>query len=108
MEKNNVLSPEYVPDELTTPYDVLELPSQGILYPNKQGSIKVEYLTALDETILTSPNIISNNKEILYFAPEMCDKRHKHDHGVDIWAIGVLIYEFLYGNPPSEPSEEEI
>ena len=64
MEKNNVLSPDYVPDDLTTPYDVLELPSQGILYPNKKSSVKVEYLTALDETILTSPNIISNNKVI--------------------------------------------
>ena len=64
MEKNNILSPNYVPEELSTPYDILELPSQGILYPNKKSSIKVEYLTALDETILTSPNIIANNKVI--------------------------------------------
>ena len=64
MEKNNILSPHYVPEELTTPYDVLELPSQGILYSNKKSSVKVEYLTALDETILTSPNIIANNKVI--------------------------------------------
>tara|TARA_Y100000310_G_C20685615_1_gene818744 strand:- start:2665 stop:3441 length:777 start_codon:yes stop_codon:yes gene_type:complete len=64
MEKNNILSPEFVPEELSTPYDILELPSQGILYPNKKKSIKVEYLTALDETILTSPNIIANNKVI--------------------------------------------
>lgn len=64
MEKNNILSPDYVPEELTTPYDILELPSQGILYSNKKSSVKVEYLTALDETILTSPNIIANNKVI--------------------------------------------
>jgi len=64
MSENNILSPNYVPEELSTPYDILELPSQGILYPNKKSSVKVEYLTALDETILTSPNIIANNKVV--------------------------------------------
>ena len=64
MEKNNILSPDYVPEELTTPYDILELPSQGILYSSKKSSVNVEYLTALDETTLTSPNIIANNKVI--------------------------------------------
>ena len=53
--------PEAPPAEFTIPYDVIELPSQGLLYPNKQKTVKVEYLTALDETILTSPNIINNN-----------------------------------------------
>ena len=58
---NNQLSPNYVPEELRTPYDIIELPSQGLLYPNKKDKVKVEYLTAMDESILTSPNIIANN-----------------------------------------------
>jgi len=27
---------------------------------------------------------------------------HPHDHNVDIWALGVLCYEFLTGRPPFE------
>jgi hypothetical protein len=61
---NNELSPNYVPEELRTPYDIIELPSQGLLYPNKKDKVKVEYLTAMDESILTSPNIIANNKVV--------------------------------------------
>lgn len=61
-EIDNQMSPNYVPEELRTPYDIIELPSQGLLYPNKKNKVKIEYLTAMDESILTSPNIIANNK----------------------------------------------
>jgi hypothetical protein len=61
---DNQLSPDYVPEEYRTPYDIIELPSQGILYKNKVKSVKVEYLTAMDESILTSPNISSGGKII--------------------------------------------
>ena len=61
---NNQLSPNYVPEELRTPYDIIELPSQGLLYPNKKSAVKVEYLTAMDESIITSPNIVANNKVV--------------------------------------------
>jgi len=43
-------------------YDVVELPSRGIMYPNKKKSVKVAYLTAADENILSSPNLIATNK----------------------------------------------
>jgi serine/threonine protein kinase len=34
----------------------------------------------------------------------MCVGQHpQHDHRVDIWAVGVLIYEFLTGDPPFYP-----
>jgi len=43
-------------------YDVVELPSRGIIYPNKKKSVRVAYLTAADENILSSPNLIASNK----------------------------------------------
>jgi len=58
----NVLDPNYVPEEYKVPYDVIELPSQGLLYPNKKNSVKIEYLTAMDENVLSSPNIIGSGK----------------------------------------------
>ena len=64
MEKQNIVNPTFVPDEYKVPYDIIELPSQGLLYPTKQSSVKVEYLTAYDENILTSPNIINSGKVI--------------------------------------------
>ena len=42
--------------------DIVNLPSKGIFYPNKQSTIKVKHLTAEDENILTSPELIRNGK----------------------------------------------
>ncbi|GLJ29550.1 hypothetical protein SUGI_0582830 [Cryptomeria japonica] len=39
-----------------------------------------------------------------YLPPEMVENR-EHDSGVDIWSLGVLCYEFLYGVPPFEAKE---
>lgn len=36
-----------------------------------------------------------------YLPPEMVEGR-EHDAAVDIWSLGVLTYEFLYGGPPFE------
>jgi len=36
-----------------------------------------------------------------YLPPEMVEGRD-HDHQVDVWSLGVLLYEFLYGGPPFE------
>lgn len=36
-----------------------------------------------------------------YLPPEMIENKD-HDHTVDIWALGVLAYEFLVGSPPFE------
>ena len=42
------------------PYDVIELPSQGMFYQNKKSSIKVSYLTAADENIIMSQNLVQS------------------------------------------------
>lgn len=34
-----------------------------------------------------------------YLPPEMVESQ-PYDHTVDIWCLGVLMYEFLAGNPP--------
>jgi hypothetical protein len=45
----------------TIAYDVVELPSRGIHYPNNKKSVRVAYLTATDENILAAPNIVNTN-----------------------------------------------
>lgn len=41
-----------------------------------------------------------------YLPPEMIEE-HPHDHCVDIWALGVLCYEFLTGRPPFESANQK-
>ena len=48
----------------TIAYDVVELPSKGIYYVSKKKSVRVAYLTAVDENILTSPNLITTNSVV--------------------------------------------
>jgi hypothetical protein len=48
--------------QFQAPFDVIPLPSRGLLYPGQQGTVKVEYMTAMDENILTSPNLIKSGK----------------------------------------------
>ena len=48
----------------TIQYDVVELPSRGIHYANKKKSLRVGYLTASDENILSAQNLIQNNSVI--------------------------------------------
>ena len=48
----------------TIAYDVVELPSRGIHYPSKKKSVRVAYLTASDENILSSPSFLSTNTVI--------------------------------------------
>jgi hypothetical protein len=80
MENNSMLDPNYVPKEFTTPYDVVELPSQGLLYKNQISKVKVEYLTAMDESILTAPNL-SNNPTLMV---DTLLKRKVKELGFDI------------------------
>ena len=45
----------------TIAYDVVELPSRGIYYISGKKSLRVGYLTATDENILSSQNLIASN-----------------------------------------------
>ena len=48
--------------EVKFPTEVVDLPSQGLLYPKdsplSSGTIEIKYMTAREEDILTSPNLI--------------------------------------------------
>lgn len=46
-------------------YDVVELPSKGIMYQNNKKSVRVAYLTAADENILASPNLASSGGVVM-------------------------------------------
>ena len=108
------LDPNYVPQEFKTPYDIIELPSQGILYENNKKSVRVEYLTAMDESILTSPNISSGNNMI-----DILLKRKVKDLGFetadlligDRTALIVYLRVTAFGNDyiqlVYDPSQEE-
>lgn len=52
--------------QIQVPFDVIPLPSKGLLYPGQNGMAKVEYLTAMDENILTSQNLIKSGKVLEY------------------------------------------
>lgn len=83
------------------PYDVVELPSRGIYYPNKNKSVRVAYLTASDENILSSPSLIQSNtvfKEIL--KRKILDKDFPVDEIVseDLNAIIIFLRNTAYGS----------
>jgi hypothetical protein len=45
----------------TISYDVVELPSKGVHYTNNRKTLRIAYLTAADENILTSPNLLNSD-----------------------------------------------
>jgi len=46
------------------PFDVLNLPSQGVFYPDHRQTLSIRYLTAREENILTSPSLIESGKAL--------------------------------------------
>jgi len=43
-------------------HDVVQLPSKGFYYPNKKERVKISYLNAADENILTSMNLLESGE----------------------------------------------
>ena len=66
--------------ESNEPYDVIPLPSRGVFYENKKSSIKVSYLTAADENILLSQNLLKSGKALdVLLERKIMDKDIKHN-----------------------------
>jgi hypothetical protein len=53
--KQNISQPNY-----NTPFDVITFASKGKQYKNKKENVKVSYLNTLDESILSSPNLLKS------------------------------------------------
>jgi len=87
--------------QMNASFDVIPLPSEGRLYKNGKKSIKVAYLTAADENILTNPNLMESgefleillNRKIL--EPEL---RYKDLHVGDRNAIMIWLRATGYGH----------
>ena len=83
-----------------SPFDVIPLPSQGKLYRSKKQNVRVGYMTAADENILTSPNLLQSGEflQILIdrkiLEPEL---RYKDLHVGDRNAIMLWLRATAYG-----------
>ncbi len=66
MGNNPDIKPHMLEDMIDTEFpaitDTIELPSKGTFYANKQSHIKIKHLTAEDENILTSADLIRSGK----------------------------------------------
>ena len=62
------MSEEQKQQELKFPSEIIDLPSEGRLYPEghpcKEGKIEIKYMTAKEEDILTSQNLIKKGRVI--------------------------------------------
>ena len=77
----------------TVAYDVVELPSRGIHYPLQKKSVRVAYLTAADENILSSQNLIQNNTVVdELLKRKVIDKDINVDDLVDEDRQAILIF----------------
>jgi hypothetical protein len=117
MENNYAqnMDPNFIPEEYRVPFDIIELPSQGILYPNKKPTVKVEYLTTMDENILTSPNLSSGGRMI-----DVLLERKVKDLGFNVEdliegdRIAILIYlrstgfGHMYSQPVINPKTKKV
>lgn len=49
-------------DEFKTPTEDIDLPSRGVFYPGKKSTVKIKYLTAEEDNILFSTDLIKSGK----------------------------------------------
>ena len=59
----NIDEYEYGQQDFSLPHDVVQLPSQGVFYKSKKKSVKVGYLTAADENIISNVDSKKSVKE---------------------------------------------
>ena len=95
-EKQIIENQENPYAEFEPAFDILPLPSKGLFYPkiNEKpvDTVKVYYLTAEDESIMMSPNLIQNGQMINV----LLRKKVQSDYPVDKMLVGdrlaILIY----------------
>jgi hypothetical protein len=75
----------------TLPHDVVELPSKGLYYKNKKSSVKVGYLTATDEDILSS-GVKNNNLLLTLLRNKLYEPELKPEELLDGDIEAILIF----------------
>jgi len=74
-------------------YDVVSLPSQGVHYADGKKALRVAYLTASDENILTSPNLLQSDTVIdELLKRKILEKEFNIDQLVDSDRQAILIF----------------
>lgn len=77
----------------TIAYDVVELPSRGIHYTTQKKALRVAYLTAADENILSAQNLIQSNTVIdELLKRKILDKDFNSDDLVDEDRQAILVF----------------
>jgi hypothetical protein len=64
-EKNEILK-NHTMRMPSNPFDIVQLPSKGLFYPNRKDSVKVEYLIGEDEDIFSSQKLLENGDVFNY------------------------------------------
>lgn len=75
------------------PHDVVPLPSKGLYYPNKKSTVKVAYLTATDENILTSVNLMESGEMLdMLLDRKVLDKDLRPSQMLDGDRVAILFW----------------
>jgi hypothetical protein len=59
---NQEVPSQFIDAEFQVPTDIIKLPSKGVFYPGGKSTVEIKYLTAEDENILTSSDLIKSGK----------------------------------------------
>ena len=71
----------YLIDDSDIPFDLVPLPSKGLVYKGIKGKLPVAYLTASDEDLITSPNLYIDGKIIdILLRKKIIDKNIKPEN----------------------------
>lgn len=91
--------PSTVPSNVQ--FDMIPLPSRGECYAHKKGKIPVAYLTAADENVMVSPNLMRDGKVIeMILKRKILDKDFVYEDLCegDIEAIVLWLRSTAFGN----------
>ena len=91
--------PSTVPSNVQ--FDMIPLPSRGECYAHKKGKIPVAYLTAADENVMVSPNLMRDGKVIeMILKRKILDKDFVYEDLCegDVEAIVLWLRSTAFGN----------
>ena len=82
---------QYLQEGFNLPHDVVELPSRGLYYKNKKSAVKIGYLNATDEDVLSS-GVKNNNLLITLLRNKLYEPEIKPEDLLDGDIEAILIF----------------